>query len=377
MASIKKYTKKDGSTAYMFNAYLGVDPVTGKSRRTTRRGFRTQKEAKLALSRLELEVDSKGFVKQNYSTFKDVYELWYAQYVNTVKPITAGHTERMFRLHILPEFGNIKINKLTKLMCQKAVNKWSKEYSAFYLLKSITQKMLHYAVAQDIIDINPMQYVVMPKKDKTNETKKKQFLELSELKDFLAEAKETLNFQDYLIFRVLAFTGIRKGELYALTWEDINISYKQLTVNKTLTRIGKEYIISTPKTKASNRTIGLDDTTVSELIIWKKHQKQELLKYGFKTKSNDKQLIFHRKNNTLHYPEHINFLLLSEMKTSLSPHSFRHTHASLLFESGATIKDVQKRLGHTNVNTTMDIYTHVTKSSERKAIDKLSNYANF
>ena len=68
MASIKKYTKKDGSTAYMFNAYLGVDPVTGKSRRTTRRGFRTQKEAKLALSRLELEVDSKGFVKQNYST---------------------------------------------------------------------------------------------------------------------------------------------------------------------------------------------------------------------------------------------------------------------------------------------------------------------
>lgn len=140
MASIKKYTKKDGSTAYMFNAYLGVDPVTGKSRRTTRRGFRTQKEAKLALSRLELEVDSKGFVKQNYSTFKDVYELWYAQYVNTVKPITAYHTERMFRLHILPEFGNIKINKLTKLMCQKAVNKWSKEYSAFYLLKSITQK---------------------------------------------------------------------------------------------------------------------------------------------------------------------------------------------------------------------------------------------
>lgn len=377
MSTIKKYTKKDGSTAYMFNAYLGVDPLTGKSKRTTRRGFRTQKEAKLALSRLELEVDTKGFVKQNYSTFKDIYELWYSQYVNTVKPITASHTERMFRLHILPEFENIKINKLTKLMCQKAINKWSKEYSAFYLLKSITQKMLHYAVSQDIIDINPMQYVVMPKKDKTNETKKNQFLELSELKDFLAEAKETLNFQDYLIFRVLAFTGIRKGELYALTWEDINISYKQLTVNKTLTRIGKEYIISTPKTKASNRTIGLDDTTVSELIIWKKQQKQELLKYGFKTKSNDEQLIFHRKNNTLHYPEHINILLSSEMKTPLSPHSFRHTHASLLFESGATIKDVQKRLGHTNVNTTMDIYTHVTKSSERKAIDKLSNYANF
>lgn len=377
MTTIKKYTKKDGSTAYMFNAYLGVDPLTGKNKRTTRRGFRTQKEAKLALSRLELEVDTKGFVKQNYSTFKDVYELWYAQYVNTVKPITASHTERMFRLHILPEFGSVKISKVTKLMCQKAVNKWCIEYSAFHLLKSITQKMLNYAVSQDIIEVNPMQYVVMPKKNQSSKSGKKQFLELSELKQFLEKAKSKLSFQDYLMFRVLAFTGLRKGELYALTWEDINISQKQLTVNKTLTRIGKNYIISQPKTKASNRTISLDDTTVSELIIWKKKQKQVLLKYGIRIKSNNKQLIFHRRNNSLHYPEHINILLSSNMQTSLSPHSFRHTHASLLFESGATIKDVQKRLGHTNVNTTMDIYTHVTKSSERKAIDKLSNYANF
>ena len=68
MASIKKYIKKDGSTAYMFNAYLGVDPSTGKSKRTTRRGFRTQKEAKLALSRLELEIDTNGFSKQNQNS---------------------------------------------------------------------------------------------------------------------------------------------------------------------------------------------------------------------------------------------------------------------------------------------------------------------
>lgn len=262
-------------------------------------------------------------------------------------------------------------------MCQKAVNKWSKEYSAFHLLKSITQKMLNYAVSQDIIEVNPMQYVVMPKKKQTNQINKKKFLELNELKQFLEEAKSKLSFQDYLMFRVLAFTGLRKGELYALTWEDINISQKQLTVNKTLTKIGQEYIISSPKTKDSNRTIGLDDTTVSELIVWKRQQKQELLKYGIRIKNNTQQLVFHRKNNSSHYPEYVNILLSSNLKTFLSPHSFRHTHASLLFESGATIKDVQKRLGHTDINTTMDIYTHVTKCSERKAIDKLSNYANF
>ncbi|WP_429975500.1 tyrosine-type recombinase/integrase [Enterococcus sp. DIV0086] len=378
MATIKKYTKKDGSTAYMFNAYLGVDPVTGKSKRTTRRGFKTQKEAKLALSRLELEVDSKGFMKQNYNTFKDVFELWYAQYVNTVKPITASHTERMFRLHILPEFGNIKINKVTKLMCQKTVNKWSTEYSAFHLLKSITQKMLNYAVSQDIIETNPMQYIVMPKRNQTNQTDKKQFLELSELKQFLEEAKNKLSFQDYLMFRVLAFTGLRKGELYALTWEDVNISQKQLVVNKTVTHVNKEYLLFTPKTRASIRTIGIDDTTLSELLKWKKEQKIFLLKNGIRVKNNNNQLIFHDINNQYLNRNSLNYLLKEKLhRGSIKPHSFRHTHASLLFESGATIKDVQKRLGHTTINTTMDVYTHVTKTSERTAIEKLANYANF
>lgn len=377
MAVIKKYTKKDGTTAYMFNAYLGVDPLTGKSKRTTRRGFRTQKEANLALSRLQLEVDSKGFVKQNYSTFKDVYELWYTQYVNTVKPITAGHTERMFRLHILPEFGSVKIDKVTKLMCQKAVNKWSTEFSAFYLLKSITQKMLNYAVSQDIIEMNPMQYVVMPKKEQVIQDGKLHFLELRELKEFLQNAKTTLSSHDYLIFRVLAFSGIRKGELYALTWDDVNFKEKTLKVNKTVSFVNKKQSISTPKTKGSNRTIGIDGLTTNELYQWKKKQREELLKHGKRVNIDSKQLIFHTDNNTFLYPNYINRLLSVKLKSTLSAHDFRHTHASLLFESGATIKDVQMRLGHSDVSTTMNVYTHVTKTSERKAIDQLANYANF
>lgn len=108
-----------------------------------------------------------------------------------------------------------------------------------------------------------------------------------------------------------------------------------------------------------------------------KLQKQELLKYGFHVEKDSQQLIFHRDDNSLLHPRRLNILLISKLKTNLTPHSFRHTHASLLFESGSTIKDVQKRLGHNNVTTTMDIYTHVTKTSERKSIDELSKYANF
>ncbi|MFO4982199.1 Arm DNA-binding domain-containing protein [Salmonella enterica subsp. enterica serovar 1,4,[5],12:i:-] len=71
----------------MFNAYLGIDPLTGKSKRTTKRRFRTQKKAKFA--QLQTEIDRGNFIKQDYSLFKDVYELWYDQYVNAIKPSSA------------------------------------------------------------------------------------------------------------------------------------------------------------------------------------------------------------------------------------------------------------------------------------------------
>ncbi|WP_314066542.1 tyrosine-type recombinase/integrase [uncultured Vagococcus sp.] len=124
--------------------------------------------------------------------------------------------------------------------------------------------------------------------------------------------------------------------------------------------------ISTPKTKQAYRLIRLDDITFSELKQWRRQQKKELLKYGIRIHSGDKQHIFHRKNNTVLYPEYINDLLSDKLKVDFTPHSFRHTHASLLFESGASLKDVQARLGHTDVRMTMDIYTHVTKTAERK-----------
>src|SRR5699024_10407624 len=101
MANIKKYTKKDGSTAYQFSVYLGVDEKTGKKKRTTRRGFRTKKEAKQSLARLELGVDapkSKNYKK--YITFREVYELWWENYTQKgLKPSTVDKTSLYFRVH--------------------------------------------------------------------------------------------------------------------------------------------------------------------------------------------------------------------------------------------------------------------------------------
>ena len=98
---IKKYKKKDGSTAYMFVAYLGVDPITRKQKRTTRRGFKTEREAKIAEAKLQTEIQSKGFLNNDITTFKQVYELWIEQYKCTVRESTFVRVSNMFKIKIL------------------------------------------------------------------------------------------------------------------------------------------------------------------------------------------------------------------------------------------------------------------------------------
>ncbi|EGO7717060.1 site-specific integrase [Enterococcus faecalis] len=377
MATIKKYTKKDGSTAYMFNAYLGIDPLTGKSKRTTRRGFKTQKEAKLALAQLQIEIDRGKFVKQDYSLFKDVYELWYAQYVNTVKPSSAQRIKYYFDKQILPAFGELKLTKISPSYCQKVVNEWSKKYKRFDSMKMYTSKIFEFAITQNLLSMNPIKRIIMPKRQREIKTKEDQnFLDKDQLQEFLTLAKQKESMQYYTAFHLLAYTGMRKSELAALNWSDINWDANTISINKNVSYTSGQRIITTTKTTSSDRTISIDEITLNILKKWKLEQKKELLSRGFIVQKDEKQLIFSNPSNKIMSPN----VLWEKLKTyknfSISPHGFRHTHASLLFESGATIKQVQERLGHSNINTTLNIYTHVTKNAEKDVANKFLTYMN-
>ncbi|EGO2589268.1 TPA: tyrosine-type recombinase/integrase [Enterococcus faecalis] len=377
MATIKKYTKKDGSTAYMFNAYLGIDPLTGKSKRTTRRGFKTQKEAKLALAQIQIEIDRGKFVKQDYSLFKDVYELWYAQYINTVKPSSAQRIKYYFDKQILPAFGELKLTKISPSYCQKVVNEWSKKYKRFDSMKMYTSKIFEFAITQNLLSMNPMKRIIMPKRQREIKTKEDQnFLDKDQLQEFLTLAKQKESMQYYTAFHLLAYTGMRKSELAALNWSDINWNANTISINKNVSYTSGQRIITTTKTTSSDRTISIDEITLNILKKWKLEQKKELLSRGFIVQKDEKQLIFSNPSNEIMSPN----VLWEKLKTyknfSISPHGFRHTHASLLFESGATIKQVQERLGHSNINTTLNIYTHVTKNAEKDVANKFLTYMN-
>ncbi|EPF4515703.1 site-specific integrase [Enterococcus hirae] len=381
MAMIKQYQKKNGEKAWYFKTYLGIDPLTGKKRYTTKRGFKTQKEAKIALARLEVLATDKKLVKDNNYTFTQVKDMCIEQYKPTVRESTYLRVKFLFDKNISTFFGNKKIQNYNIAYCQEAINKWKEQYSTYKALKCYTSAVFDYAKKMNLIKENPMKEVTFSKGERKQKKTKLKYFEKEELQDFLECCQKDKFPITYSLFRVLAFTGIRKGEALALTWDDVDFFNKTLEINKTITRNSDNKFISTPpKTNTSIRKISLDNETLNILKAWKTQQKRYLLAHGQHAKTKN-QIIFSSKNNNYIDITRPNIILSRICKehnfNDITIHGFRHTHCSLLFEAGLSIKEVQERLGHSDIHTTMNIYTHVTKKQKERSADKFAAYLNF
>lgn len=278
-------------------------------------------------------------------------------------------------------FGNKKIQSYNIAYCQEAINKWKEQYSTYKALKCYTSAVFDYAKKMNLIKENPMKEVTFSKGERKQKKTKLKYFEKEELQDFLECCQKDKFPITYPLFRVLAFTGIRKGEALALTWDDVDFFNKTLEINKTITRNSDNKFISTPpKTNTSIRKISLDDETLNILKAWKTQQKRYLLAYGQHIKTKN-QIIFSSKNNNYIDITRPNIILSRICKehnfNDITIHGFRHTHCSLLFEAGLSVKEVQERLGHSDIHTTMNIYTHVTKKQKERSADKFAAYLNF
>ncbi|EOH66045.1 site-specific integrase [Enterococcus mundtii] len=385
MAMIKQYKKKNGEKAWYFKTYLGIDPMTKKKKYTTKRGFKTQKEAKIALSRLELEIEKNGLPtkKIEIPTFREVYNLWYEQYKNTVKESTLFVQKNAIEKHILPKFGSLSLDKITVVYCQEQVNNWFTYYKKYSNLIGLTTRIIDYGLKIGLLSTNPMNHVIRPRKSERIDQEKyvSPFYSKEQLKSFLEILNRHEDIQLFTMFRVMSFTGLRKGELQALRWKDCDLSKGTISVNQTLAKseYGKE-IFQTPKTKHSRRTISIDDETLKYLVSWKKEQRRRYLKLGINTLKPE-QLLFTDIDNKHLYLDYLNNFMKAFLKEhnleKITIHGFRHTHCSLLFEAGVSIKEVQERMGHTDIKTTMDIYTHVTEKAKEQTAEKYAAYMNF
>ncbi|WNF91311.1 tyrosine-type recombinase/integrase [Vagococcus fluvialis] len=392
MATFKQYEKKDGSKWWLFKVHLGTDYVTGKQIRTTRRGFRTKKEAQAELNKVIFEFENQiPTEEEKTTTINEMYDLWFDTYKDTVKETTYRQTDRRMKKYVLPVFGSMIIERITPKFAQREVNKWAENFGMYTALLTYLTKICDYAVLLEVVDSNPFRKIIKPKRIAKKSKKQLKFYTSNELRIFLKSTEKRLlevrdnqpvhlyySKLDVALFRLLAFSGIRIGECLSLYWSDLDFNKNTLHVDKSLTQVKGGYEISTTKTFSSVRTISLDQETLTFLKKWKLEQAKFLLKNGFK---NDKNLIFSDwKGKTITHPN-INGRSRRIAEYANLPciglHGFRHTHATLLFESGVNPKEIQHRLGHSDISMTLDTYTHITDKTEKKAINTLIEHFGF
>lgn len=383
MASIKKYKTKKGSF-WRFQVFVGKDE-NGKQIVKQRRGFATKREAEVAAANLQHQIETDSFIGNERITFRKVYELWLENYKLTTKESTWSTTERNFKNHILPIFGRRPISKITSLECQKAINDWFtkplRNYKHFF---NEVARIFDYAVRLKIIKDNPTNAVIRPRPSQQAGKRKAEkdfYYTKQELSTFLECLYDMDDFQPYTFFRVLSFTGMRKGELLALTWQDIDFRECQILINKTQsTGSGNALIVQSPKTQASYRSIFVDRKTMQILKKWRTTQKIELLQLGFNSFS-DKQLVFASEKNKMHNPNKPRtWMIRCTDRYSLRHipvHGFRHTYATLAIQGGMAPKELQKQLGHSDIKTTLDIYTSVTDDQMQDIPAQFTAFVDF
>lgn len=377
--------KRNGSWTYV--AELGTDPITGKRIRKTKGGFKKKTDCEKAMSKLVASYNGENL--SNKLKFKAFTDEWFEMYKSSGnrKESTIYTRDQQVR-KIKGYFKEVKLKDVTPIMYQKFLIEMSKEYSDNSLsnLHAVARMIFKKALEIKYIKDDPTQFAELPKEKKTvkdleEENDIPKYFEKDELKEFLSAVRK-MDEEYYIMFYTLAYTGFRAGELCALKWKDVNFEDKEISIYRTLfskTNKTKNYKVLTPKTETSKRTIKVNENLLKLLKKVRLNQKKQKLKC----------LSYHNKDFIFTNPKHPGYpenpqKLQNIMRTindkhsfaKLTPHSLRHTHASLLAEAGVGLQEIMQRLGHKDDRITRNIYLHVTEQKKEEAVQKFTKLMN-
>ena len=362
--------RKDGRWEGRYT--VGHDPETGKQVFKNVLG-KTQAEVKEKLKKALEEIKKIDFTRTGKYTVEIWMEEWFENVCKIKIRASSHQTYRGYiDHHIAPYIGDIPLEKLSTMDLQKLyrklmtkgrverieAEKQSKGLSAKTVrnINQVISSAMDFAVAQKIISVNPCKAVALPKV----EHKEMKTIPAEQLEAFLREAKETGLYEMYYI--ELA-TGLRRGELLGLKWQDIDWKNGIIKVRRQVARVDGEIVEAPLKTKNSYRAV-----TISQQAI-------EVLKEQ-KAKTND-AYVFPSPNGGPISPDSVNNMLKRVLARAGIPkvrfHDLRHTFATIALQNGVDIKTVSGMLGHFSAGFTLDTYAHVTTSAQKEAAETMGN----
>ncbi|MFW0912741.1 tyrosine-type recombinase/integrase [Bacillus altitudinis] len=366
------------------------DPVTGKRKQIPRRG-KTKKEAEQrvlkAIAALEEDGIDESVVKK--MTFEKLAADWIRDYTLTTGNKKGTIRIRTKEIKILNRYiAKTNIAKITTRKYQKILNDLTEQEYARNTISGVHTTaglIFKYAIQQKLLKHSPTEGAVVPKKrltveDIENNPIEEKYFEKEELEEFLLTVKEFGLDMDLERFYLLAFSGMRSGELCALKWSDINFETNEIRITKTIYSENnnmKEYELVPPKTAGSVRTIEVEGQIMDMLKEYQMRQKKRRLQSRIKPEEyHDGNFVFARENGYPFLPKNIivrmeRLLEKTSIKKHATPHIFRHTHISMLTEARVDITTIMKRVGHDDMKTTMRIYTHVTEKMKEDASQKV------
>lgn len=356
--------------------------------------FRTKKEAEIEAAKVEERIYYGQTLNDRKMLFSQVVEEWLEHKKMNVKESTYVQLEATVRNHILPSFGHKKIIAIRRNEIKKWIAKLGEvdangeeKYSFGSRLKylSVMKSILHYAVHElEVLEKNPADKLKVPVQDSVaiknkDEVKYYSLEELNKLLDFMKTYKHQ-RFPEYQLYYMLMLflskTGLRISEALALRWSDINGD--KVTIDRQTSRDNNNRVkLTTLKNTSSYRTLKIDTDLVRELKKFRFKQ-NELILGNPRFKRNEDGIVFQNYNGQYLTPSIIRETISEYCKKAgveyKGTHVFRHTHAVLLLEAGASLKYVSKRLGHKTIKTTADTYLDITEKIEEDELQKFASY---
>lgn len=318
------------------------------------RGFATAEEASRWRAKTKNDLLNNTYVEKKKTTVGEFIQQYLKEYAKpNLRAGTVKNNESILRLYILPNLGNVKIQELKPLHIQRLQNKLLKTRSPIYVfnIMRLLRQVLNIAVKWEVIPHNPSLKIDLPRVGK----KEYRILSPGQLMSIL----NRIGKRDRAIIGLAAFAGLRRGEIFGLQWQDIDLKQKKVDLQRQYF-LGK---IMPLKTESSKIQLPICRKLAIILGEWK------LL-------SGSQKWVFSGKNNKPLYPDtwiakHFRKILKENNVPPMRFHDLRHTFVSILIGEGIPTADVQKLARHASYETTIDIYRHLLPDQLEKGLNRL------